>query len=59
MAFTERPNRFSIGKAVISAGTGLPSAEVEGIVDHAPTAYVVAQGVLALGLPASSRKKAG
>jgi uncharacterized protein GlcG (DUF336 family) len=28
-------NRFSIGKAV----TGLPSAEVEGIVDHPPTAY--------------------
>src|SRR5262245_23942069 len=48
-------NRFSIGKAVISAGTGLPSAEVEGIVDHPPTACVVAQGVPAIrvrgGLP--------
>jgi len=48
-------NRFSIGKAVISAGTGLPSAEVEGVVDHPPTAYVVAQGVPAIrvrgGLP--------
>jgi uncharacterized protein GlcG (DUF336 family) len=27
-------NRFSIGKAVVSAGTGLPSGEVAGIVDH-------------------------
>jgi uncharacterized protein GlcG (DUF336 family) len=29
-------NRFSIGKAVVSAGTGLPSGEVEAIVDHFP-----------------------
>src|SRR5262249_54003969 len=32
-------------KAVVSAGTGLPSAEVEGIVDHPPTVYVAAQCV--------------
>ena len=48
-------NRFSIGKAVVSAGTGLPSGEVEGIVDHLPAAGVVAQGVPAIrvrgGLP--------
>jgi len=48
-------NRFSIGKAVVSAGTGLPSGEVEGIVDHPPAAGVVAQGVPAIrirgGLP--------
>jgi glc operon protein GlcG len=48
-------NRLSIGKAVVSAGTGLPSGEVEGIVDHPPAGGVVAQGVPAIrmrgGLP--------
>jgi len=37
-------NRFSIGKAVVSAGTGLPSGDVEGIVDHPPTADVIGHG---------------
>jgi glc operon protein GlcG len=41
-------NRFSIGKAVVSAGTGLPSGDVEGIVDHPRAAGVVAQGVPAI-----------
>jgi uncharacterized protein GlcG (DUF336 family) len=48
-------NRFSIGKAVVSAGTGLSSGDVEGIVDHPGAAGVVAQGVPAIrirgGLP--------
>ncbi|SRR5436309_11384297 len=38
-------NRFAIGKAVDSAATGLPSAEVKGIVDHPAAAYVIAQGM--------------
>ena len=37
-------NRFSIGKAVVSAGTGLPSGDVEAIVDHPPTADVIGHG---------------
>ena len=48
-------DRFALGKAVVSAGTGLPSGEVEGHVDHPPVAGVVAGGVPALhvrgGLP--------
>jgi glc operon protein GlcG len=48
-------NRFSIGKAVVSSSTGLPSGEVKGQVDHPPGAYVVAQGAPAVrvqgGLP--------
>ena len=48
-------NRFSIGKAVVSAGTGLPSGEVAGIVDHPETDTAVAEGVTAArirgGLP--------
>ena len=48
-------DRFAIGKAVASAGTGLPSGEIEGRVDHPPVADVVAEGVPALhvrgGLP--------
>ena len=48
-------DRFAIGKAVVSAGTGLPSGEVVGRVDHPPVAGVVAEGVPALhvrgGLP--------
>ena len=47
--------RFSVGKAVASAGTGLPSGEVTGVLDHPPVADVVAQGVPAIrirgGLP--------
>jgi glc operon protein GlcG len=53
-AFAEG-DRFAIGKAVVSAGTGLPSGEVVGRVDHPPVAGVVAEGVPALhvrgGLP--------
>jgi uncharacterized protein GlcG (DUF336 family) len=41
-------DRFAIGKAVASAGTGLPSGEIESRVDHPPAADVVAQGVPAL-----------
>lgn len=48
-------NRYSIGKAVVSAGTGLPSGDVVGIVDDPPAATVVAQGAPAIrirgGLP--------
>jgi len=41
-------SRYSVGKAVVSAGTGLPSGDVVGIVDHSPVAVVVAQGVPAI-----------
>ena len=48
-------DRFAIGKAVASAGTGLPSGEIGGRVDHPPVAGVVAEGVSVLhvrgGLP--------
>jgi len=54
-AYAEMANRFSIGKAVASAGTGLPSGEIRGILDHPAAAVVVAQGVPAVrirgGLP--------
>jgi glc operon protein GlcG len=47
--------RYSIGKAVVSASTGLPSGNVVGIVDDPPVATAVAQGVPAIrirgGLP--------
>jgi glc operon protein GlcG len=47
--------RFAIGKAVASAGTGLPSGEVGSRVDHPPVASAVAEGVPVLhvrgGLP--------
>lgn len=38
-------NRFSIGKAVASAATGLPSGEATGFVDLAAVAIVVGEGV--------------
>lgn len=48
-------DRFALGKAVASAGTGLPSGEIVGRVDHPPVAGVVAEGVPVLhgcgGLP--------
>jgi glc operon protein GlcG len=48
-------NRFSIGKAVVSAGSGLPSGEVTGFVNLSSVAGVVGQGVPAIrirgGLP--------
>jgi uncharacterized protein GlcG (DUF336 family) len=48
-------NRLSIGKAVVSAGTGVPSAEVVGIVVHPSIAAVAREGVPAVrirgGLP--------
>jgi uncharacterized protein GlcG (DUF336 family) len=48
-------NRFSIGKAVMSAGTGRPSDEDDDTVDHLSTFGVVVQGVPAMwirgGLP--------
>jgi glc operon protein GlcG len=48
-------DRYAIGKAVASAGTGLPSGEVVSRVDHPPVAGVVAEGAPALhvrgGLP--------
>jgi glc operon protein GlcG len=47
--------RFAIGKAVASAGTGLPSGEVASRADHPPVASAVAEGVPVLhvrgGLP--------
>jgi Haem-degrading len=36
-------DRYAIGKAVASAGTGLPSGEVVSRVDHPPVAGVVAE----------------
>jgi uncharacterized protein GlcG (DUF336 family) len=53
-------NRFSIGKAVVSAGTGLPSGEVE--VDHFPkwpNRGRMRSRRSVLGLPASNSEKAG
>jgi glc operon protein GlcG len=48
-------DRFAIGKAVASAGTGRPSGEAVRHVDHPPVASVVAEGVPVLhvrgGLP--------
>jgi glc operon protein GlcG len=50
-------NQGSIGKAAVSAGTGLPSGDVTGVVNHPPTALVAAEGVPAIrrrgGLPIS------
>src|SRR5262249_58263179 len=43
-------DRFSIGKAIVSAGTGLPSGEVKGHVDHPPVGTVVGEGVSAIGI---------
>jgi uncharacterized protein GlcG (DUF336 family)/ketosteroid isomerase-like protein len=51
----ETINRYSVGKAVVSAGTGLPSGDVVGIVDHPPVGTAVAEGFPAIrirgGLP--------
>jgi len=48
-------DRLSIGKAVASAGTGLPSGEVEGTVHYTPVGTVIAEGRSAInvrgGLP--------
>jgi len=44
-AYEEIANRFSIGKAIVSASTGLPSGEVEGTVDHPAGAGVFGQGM--------------
>lgn len=38
-------NEGSIGKAIVSAATGLPSGSVEGIVSHPSVGMVVAEGV--------------
>jgi glc operon protein GlcG len=40
-------NRFSIGKAIASAGTGLPSGEVKGIIDS--QAEIVGEGAPPIG----------
>ena len=52
---TAEGGRFAIGKAVASAGTGLPSGELASRVDHPPVAGAVAEGVTVLhvrgGLP--------
>ena len=48
-------NRSSIGKAVVSAGTGRPSGEVAAIVSHPPVDTVAGEAVAAVrirgGLP--------
>jgi glc operon protein GlcG len=44
-------NRFSIGKAVVSAGTGLPSGKVTGLVEPASTGVVVGEGAPQIRLP--------
>ena len=52
---TAEGGRFAIGKAVASAGTGLPSGELVSRVDHPPVAGAVAESVPVLyvrgGLP--------
>jgi glc operon protein GlcG len=52
---TTEGGRFAIGKAVASAGTGLPSGELVSRVDHPPVAGAVAEGMPVLhvrgGLP--------
>jgi glc operon protein GlcG len=52
---TAEGGRFAIGKAVASAGTGLPSGELASRVDHPQVAGAVAEGVPVLhirgGLP--------
>lgn len=51
----ETANESSIGKAIVSAGTGLPSGEVKGTVDHPSVATEVGTGAPATrirgGLP--------
>ena len=37
--------QFSIGKALASAGTGLPSGQITGLVDHPSVELAVAEGV--------------
>ena len=37
--------RFAVGKALASAGTGLPSDQIKGIVDHGSAELVHAQGL--------------
>jgi len=41
-------NRFSIGKAIASAGTGLPSGEVKGIIDS--RAEILGEGAPPIGI---------
>src|SRR5262249_31633820 len=41
-------NRFAIGKAIASAGTGLPSSEVKGIIDS--QAEIVGEGARPIGI---------
>ncbi len=48
---TAEDGRFAIGKAVASAGTGLPSGELISRVDHPPVAGAVAEGVSVLHVP--------
>lgn len=43
-------DRFAIGKAVVSAGTGLPSGEVVGHVNHPVVATAVGEGMPVLRL---------
>jgi Haem-degrading len=43
-AFSES-DRFSIGKAIASAATGLPSDQIEGMVFHASAEIAVAEGM--------------
>ena len=48
-------DRFSIGKAIASAATGLPSDQIEGMLDHPSAEVIVAEGMHAYrirgGLP--------
>jgi uncharacterized protein GlcG (DUF336 family) len=41
----DEAGRSAIGRAVASAGTGLPSGEITGILDHPAAALVVAEGM--------------
>jgi uncharacterized protein GlcG (DUF336 family) len=38
-------DRFSVGKAIASAATGLPSDQIEGMVSHPPAEVTVAEGL--------------
>lgn len=54
-AYAEIANRFSIGKAIVSASTGLPSGEVKGTVDHPSAAGVLGQGMPAIRIRGDCR----
>ena len=57
-AYAEIANRFSIGKAIVSASTRLSSGEVEGTVDHPAGAGVFGQGMPVIRIRGDCRSSA-